>query len=80
MATRSLGSSGLELVFQEIARARNPSQIAMQYVKHEGLELTRDAARQIVAHDPQLTEPDHQLLRDAMLRRFGKTLELGTVG
>jgi ATP-dependent DNA helicase RecG len=46
----------------------------------ELIRLARDDARQIIASDPQLDQPDHVPLRQAMLRRFGTVLELADAG
>jgi ATP-dependent DNA helicase RecG len=52
-------------------------------------DLTRDAAvveearrdaRELVAADPGLAQPDHALLRRMALVRYGKSLDLGDVG
>jgi ATP-dependent DNA helicase RecG len=42
-------------------------------------EARRDA-RELVASDPGLSQPDHALLRRMMLARYGKELDLGDVG
>jgi ATP-dependent DNA helicase RecG len=42
-------------------------------------EARRDAA-EVVAADPDLTQPQHAALRQRMLARYGKVLELGDVG
>jgi len=44
------------------------------------IALARDDARQMVRQDPQLEQPQHQRLRQAMHRRFGAALELADVG
>jgi ATP-dependent DNA helicase RecG len=46
----------------------------------ELIRIARDDAREIIARDPQLQQPEHTLLRSTMLRRFGTTLELADVG
>ncbi len=46
----------------------------------ELIRQARDDAWHIVATDPQLLQPNHEKLRDAMLRRFGSFLELANVG
>jgi ATP-dependent DNA helicase RecG len=46
----------------------------------ELIREARDDARKIIKHDPQLEQPEHRPLRDAMLRRFGKLLELASAG
>jgi ATP-dependent DNA helicase RecG len=42
-------------------------------------EARRDA-QQLVASDPTLTAPEYALLRQMVLRRYGRVLELGDVG
>ena len=37
-------------------------------------------ALEIVRQDPQLDEPEHARLKAAMLERFGRSLELASVG
>jgi ATP-dependent DNA helicase RecG len=44
------------------------------------LRLARKDAFQIVAHDPGLERPEHVLLRQAVLERYGRTLDLARVG
>jgi ATP-dependent DNA helicase RecG len=44
------------------------------------LEEARADAIELVAADASLREPDHQPLRQAVLERYGKTLELAEVG
>jgi ATP-dependent DNA helicase RecG len=44
------------------------------------LDETRTAAATIIAGDPQLAQPEHALLRQRVLARYGRTLELGDVG
>jgi ATP-dependent DNA helicase RecG len=42
-------------------------------------EARRDALA-LVAADPGLSQPQHLVLRQRMLARYGKALELGDVG
>ena len=44
------------------------------------LEEARREAFALVERDPQLSHPDHQLLKAAMLRRWQSRLELGSIG
>jgi ATP-dependent DNA helicase RecG len=44
------------------------------------LDEARTAAAAMIAADPQLTQPEHALLRQRVLARYGRTLELGDVG
>ena len=44
------------------------------------LKLARKDAFAIVKLDPRLLNPDHQAMRDAVVRRFGTALSLGNVG
>ncbi len=44
------------------------------------LEEARADARELVATDPQLTQPEHAALRRMALVRYGKSLDLGDVG
>ncbi len=44
------------------------------------LEEARNDAAAIIAADPQLAQPDHALLRQRVLARYGPTLDLGDVG
>ncbi len=44
------------------------------------LEQARDEAFALVTRDPRLAHPDHQCLRDAMLRRWQSRLDLGSIG
>jgi ATP-dependent DNA helicase RecG len=44
------------------------------------VRVARDDARRIISHDPRLERPEHQMLRDAMFRRFGDALDLASVG
>jgi ATP-dependent DNA helicase RecG len=44
------------------------------------LEEARNDAAAIIAADPQLAQADHALLRQRVLARYGRTLELGDVG
>ena len=39
------------------------------------LQDARDCAEELLAHDPQLAEPEHALLRDAAAARFGSELD-----
>lgn len=43
------------------------------------LKAARDEAFRLLAQDPRLSAPMHRALRDAMLRRWEKKLELGSV-
>ncbi len=40
----------------------------------------RDDARQLVAADPGLSQPEHQSLRKQVISRYGQALDLGDVG
>jgi ATP-dependent DNA helicase RecG len=44
------------------------------------LQLARKDAIALVAHDPGLRQPEHELLRRKVLERYGRTLELAEVG
>jgi ATP-dependent DNA helicase RecG len=44
------------------------------------LDEARRDAKQLVEADPELTRPDHALLRRMALVRYGKSLDLGDVG
>jgi ATP-dependent DNA helicase RecG len=44
------------------------------------IRAARDDARRLVRDDPRLEQPDHQMLRDAMRRRFGAAIDFATVG
>ncbi|HWB12297.1 MAG TPA: ATP-dependent DNA helicase RecG [Pirellulales bacterium] len=44
------------------------------------LDEARRDAQQLVASDPTLATPEHSLLRQMVLRRYGRVLELGDVG
>ena len=44
------------------------------------LEQARRDAFALVAQDPQLSHPDHQILKAAMLRRWQSRLDLGSIG
>jgi len=44
------------------------------------LEMAREDAINLVAGDAGLKKPEHQLLRQTVLERYGKTLELAEVG
>jgi ATP-dependent DNA helicase RecG len=44
------------------------------------LQEARQDAFALVAEDPDLRQPEHHLLRHAVLRRYGRTLELAEVG
>ncbi|MBI1899604.1 MAG: ATP-dependent DNA helicase RecG [Planctomycetia bacterium] len=46
----------------------------------ELLKLARADAQQLVAEDPHLARTEHALLKAQLLRRYGKTLDLGDVG
>jgi ATP-dependent DNA helicase RecG len=46
----------------------------------ELLEAARKDAFAIVAQDPALNQPDHTLLRQEVLKRYGRTLDLATIG
>ena len=46
----------------------------------ELLEQARREAFALVSQDPRLAHPDHQSLRDAMLRRWQSKLDLGSIG
>jgi ATP-dependent DNA helicase RecG len=44
------------------------------------LERARDVARQVLAGDANLEQPEHRLLRERLLRRHGRAVELFRVG
>jgi ATP-dependent DNA helicase RecG len=44
------------------------------------LAAARADARALLTHDPMLIRPEYEPLRDAVTRRYGKTLELAGVG
>ncbi len=44
------------------------------------LEQARQAAFALLEQDPQLSHPDHQLLKATVLRKWETKLELGTIG
>jgi ATP-dependent DNA helicase RecG len=44
------------------------------------LEEARHEAFALIERDPELTHPDHQVLKAAMLRRWQEKFDLGTVG
>ncbi len=44
------------------------------------LEQARQAAFAMIEGDPQLSHPDHQLLKTTVLRKWQTKLELGTIG
>lgn len=44
------------------------------------LEKARRAAFDLLEHDPELNHPAHVTLHDELLRRWGKRLELATIG
>jgi ATP-dependent DNA helicase RecG len=44
------------------------------------LEKARQAADELLKHDPELAEPGHAPLYDELLRRWGTRLELATIG
>jgi ATP-dependent DNA helicase RecG len=46
----------------------------------ELLQMARRDAFGLVADDPGLSRPEHQLLRQVVLQRYGQTLDLATVG
>ncbi len=46
----------------------------------EILQETRVAAREILADDPGLSNPDFRRIRQQMLKKYGSALELGDVG
>jgi ATP-dependent DNA helicase RecG len=47
---------------------------------HAILEQARADALALVTADAALQQPDHQLLRQAVLERYGKTLDLAAIG
>jgi ATP-dependent DNA helicase RecG len=47
---------------------------------HELLHLARRDAFELVKNDPGLRLPEHQLLRQAVLERYGQTLDLPEIG
>ena len=57
-----------------------PLRIADLVRDHEILEAARRDALALIAADPGLAKPEHQLLRKQMLNRYGQVLELGDVG
>ncbi len=44
------------------------------------LASTRQAAIELIARDPRLAQPPHRGLRQQLLRRYGKTLDLAHIG
>ena len=44
------------------------------------MEQARADAIQLVVDDPGLKKPDHALLRQAVVDRYGKTLDLAAIG
>ncbi|MDE0487436.1 MAG: hypothetical protein OXH80_10715, partial [Nitrospira sp.] len=44
------------------------------------LEQARQEAFVMIERDPQLSHPDHQLLKSTVLRKWQTKLELGTIG
>jgi ATP-dependent DNA helicase RecG len=46
----------------------------------ELLQQAREDALEILAKDPKLSSPEHRLLRDALIRQFGTTLQLAQIG
>ena len=44
------------------------------------LEQARQEAFALMEQDPQLSQPDHQLLKATVLRKWQTKLELGTIG
>src|SRR5262249_21464350 len=44
------------------------------------LEMARDAAITLVADDAKLARPEHTLLRERVLERYGQSLELAEIG
>ena len=57
-----------------------PLRIADLQADHELLEETRQAAGALMQSDPGLALPEHVLLRQRVIARYGRTLELGEVG
>ena len=49
-------------------------------IHREILEAVREDAIALVAEDPGLRKPEHELLRKAVIARYGETLDLGSVG
>jgi ATP-dependent DNA helicase RecG len=47
---------------------------------HAVLQLAREDAFALVTDDPGLSRPEHKLLRQAVLHRYGTTLDLSQVG
>ena len=44
------------------------------------LEQARQESFALMEQDPQLSQPDHQLLKATVLRKWQTKLELGTIG
>jgi ATP-dependent DNA helicase RecG len=44
------------------------------------LQLARKDAFELVARDPSLAQAEHGPLREAVLHRYGRTLELASIG
>lgn len=57
-----------------------PLRVADLVRDHEILEEARRDASALIAADPGLAKPEHQLLRKQMLKRYGQVLDLGDVG
>lgn len=57
-----------------------PFRVADLHRDRDILHEARRDAQQLVATDPGLARPEHELLRTQMLRRYGKVLNLGDVG
>jgi len=46
----------------------------------ELLQQAREDALEILGKDPKLSAPEHRMLRDALIRQFGTTLQLAQIG
>jgi len=57
-----------------------PLRIADLLRDGEVLDEARRDAHAVIAADPGLSNPDHAKLRERVVKRYGKALELGDVG
>ena len=44
------------------------------------LSKARQVARELLQHDPELSFPEHQTLKEVLLRKWGEKFTLGTIG
>jgi ATP-dependent DNA helicase RecG len=71
---------GLGEFFGTRQHGRGEFHIASLIADHELLKLARQDAFALVAADAGLRQPEHALLRRAVLEKYGQTLELAEVG